>query len=324
MPFPTHRLRRLRRTEGLRRMVREHHLRVEHLIQPYFVIEGDRRVVPIASMPDQAQLSVDQLIEAVAHAIHNGIGAVLLFGIPDHKDEAGSQAYAEDGIIQRATRALKRHYPELVVITDLCLCEYTSHGHCGHVAHGEVRNDETLDLLVKGALAQAQAGADIIAPSDMMDGRIGRIRTALDAAGYSDVAIMAYAAKFASAFYGPFRDAAQSAPAFGDRRAYQMDPANGREALWEIALDDIEGADILMVKPALPYLDVLARARPLHPQPFAVYHVSGEYAMLKAAVERGWLDERRCVMESLLAMRRAGADLIITYYAVTVAAWLQE
>ncbi|QZA34149.1 porphobilinogen synthase [Hydrogenibacillus sp. N12] len=316
--------RRLRRSANLRRMVRETHLRVDDLIYPLFVTEGSgiRREVP--SMPGVYQLSLDRLNEEVEDVLALGIPAVILFGIPDHKDEVGSGAYDEAGIVQRALRQLKKAYPELVLIADNCLCEYTSHGHCGLVRDGEILNDETLELLVRTAVTQAEAGADIIAPSNMMDGFVSAIRDGLDTAGFKHTPIMAYSVKYASAFYGPFREAAHSAPAFGDRRTYQMDPANVREALREARSDVEEGADFLMVKPAMAYLDVVKALREAFPHPLVAYNVSGEYAMIKAAARNGWLDERAVVLELLTGVKRAGADLIITYHAKDVARWLRE
>jgi porphobilinogen synthase len=321
--FPIVRMRRLRRTETLRRMVRETTLTVHDLIYPMFVVPGEKQRQEVASMPGVFRVSVDELVRDAEEVAKLGIPAVLLFGIPERKDEWGSEAYDENGIIQRAVRALKRAVPDLVVITDVCLCEYTSHGHCGIVRETpggfEVDNDATLELLAKTAVSQAAAGADIVAPSDMMDGRIKVIREALDENGFAHVPILSYAAKMASAFYGPFREAAESAPKFGDRRSYQMDFANKREALREIALDLEEGADIVMVKPALAYLDIIAAARERFEVPIAAYNVSGEYAMVKAAAQMGWLDEDRIVWEILTAIKRAGADLIITYFAKEVA-----
>jgi porphobilinogen synthase len=321
--FPIVRMRRLRRTETLRRMVRETTLTVHDLIYPMFVVPGEKQRQEVASMPGVFRVSVDELVRDAEEVAKLGIPAVLLFGIPERKDEWGSEAYDENGIIQRAVRALKRAVPDLVVITDVCLCEYTSHGHCGVVRETpggfEVDNDATLDLLAKTAVSQAAAGADIVAPSDMMDGRIKVIREALDENGFAHVPILSYAAKMASAFYGPFREAAESAPKFGDRRSYQMDFANKREALREIALDLEEGADMVMVKPALAYLDIIAAARERFEVPIAAYNVSGEYAMVKAAAQMGWLDEDRIVWEILTAIKRAGADLIITYFAKEVA-----
>jgi porphobilinogen synthase len=321
--FPIVRMRRLRRTETLRRMVRETTLSVHDFIYPMFVVPGEKQRQEVASMPGVFRVSVDELVRDAEEVAKLGIPAVLLFGIPERKDEWGSEAYDENGIIQRAVRALKRAVPDLVVITDVCLCEYTSHGHCGIVRETpggfEVDNDATLELLAKTAVSQAAAGADIVAPSDMMDGRIKVIREALDENGFAHVPILSYAAKMASAFYGPFREAAESAPKFGDRRSYQMDFANKREALREIALDLEEGADIVMVKPALAYLDIIAAARERFEVPIAAYNVSGEYAMVKAAAQMGWLDEDRIVWEILTAIKRAGADLIITYFAKEVA-----
>lgn len=326
--FPIVRMRRLRRTETLRRMVRETTLTVHDLIYPMFVVPGEKQRQEVASMPGVFRVSVDELVRDAEEVAELGIPAVLLFGIPERKDEWGSEAYDENGIIQRAVRALKRAVPDLVVITDVCLCEYTSHGHCGVVRETpdgfEVDNDATLELLAKTAVSQAAAGADIVAPSDMMDGRIKVIREALDENGFAHVLILSYAAKMASAFYGPFREAAESAPKFGDRRSYQMDFANKREALREIALDLEEGADIVMVKPALAYLDIIALARERFEVPIAAYNVSGEYAMVKAAAQMGWLDEERIVWEILTAIKRAGADLIITYFAKEVARRLKE
>jgi porphobilinogen synthase len=321
--FPIVRMRRLRRTETLRRMVRETTLSVHDFIYPMFVVPGEKQRQEVASMPGVFRVSVDELVRDAEEVAKLGIPAVLLFGIPERKDEWGSEAYDENGIIQRAVRALKRAVPDLVVITDVCLCEYTSHGHCGVVRETpggfEVDNDATLELLAKTAVSQAAAGADIVAPSDMMDGRIKVIREALDENGFAHVPILSYAAKMASAFYGPFREAAESAPKFGDRRSYQMDFANKREALREIALDLEEGADMVMVKPALAYLDIIAAARERFEVPIAAYNVSGEYAMVKAAAQMGWLDEERIVWEILTAIKRAGADLIITYFAKEVA-----
>jgi porphobilinogen synthase len=322
--FPAVRLRRLRRTPALRELVRETHLSVKDFIYPLFITEGRGIRQEIESMPGQYRWSLDLLPAEVEAVARLGVRAVLLFGIPDHKDEVGSGAWAEDGIIQRAVRVIKATVPDLTVICDVCLCEYTSHGHCGIVRHGYVQNDETLELLARTAVSQAAAGADVVAPSDMMDGRVGAIRRALDEAGFSHVAVMAYSAKYASAFYGPFREAAGSAPQFGDRRAYQMDPPNVREALREVELDIGEGADIVMVKPALAYLDVIRAVRERFDLPLAAYNVSGEYAMVKAAARNGWLDERRVTLEILYGIKRAGADLIITYHAKDAARWLQE
>ncbi len=322
--FPIRRPRRLRRSEGIRRLVRETQLDPADFIYPLFVSEVVSEPVAISSMPGQYQWPVDALARQADELAAQRIGGVILFGIPEHKDEMGSAAYDEQGIIQRAIRRIKSAAPDLLVVTDVCLCEYTSHGHCGIVRDGDVVNDETLELLSREALSHVEAGADIVAPSDMMDGRVGAIRAALDARGYSGVPIMAYSAKYASAFYGPFREAAESAPQFGDRRSYQMDPANGREALREVELDIGEGADIIMVKPALPYLDVLARVRDTFDLPLAAYNVSGEYAMLKAAAANGWLDERRATLELLTGIKRAGADIILTYHAREAATWLAE
>ena len=293
-------------------------------IYPLFIVEGENARNEISSMPSQFQLSIDNAIRECEDLVRLSIPSVILFGIPDYKDEAGSGAYADDGIIQRATREIKKRFPELVVITDVCLCEYTSHGHCGVVADGYVKNDETLELLAKEAVSHARSGADIIAPSDMMDGRVGTIRTALDGEGFDHIPIMAYSAKYASAFYGPFREAAESAPQFGDRKTYQMDPANTDEALREIAFDIREGADIVMVKPALSYLDVIRRARDEFNMPLAAYNVSGEYSMIKAAAANGWIDGEKAMMEVLTSIKRAGADLIITYFAKEAAALLQN
>jgi porphobilinogen synthase len=322
MSFPAVRMRRLRRSDALRRLTRETRLSRDDLVLPLFVVEGRGVREPVASMPGVFRHSVDRLA-AEAKEVHRlGIPAVLLFGVPAAKDAVGSGADATDGVVQRAVEALKAAEPDLAVITDVCLCEYTDHGHCGIVRGAEVQNDPTLARLASAAVSHARAGADVVAPSDMMDGRVGAIRRALDEAGFPDVAILSYAAKYASAFYGPFREAAESAPQFGDRRGYQMDPANAREALREMRLDLAEGADALMVKPALPCLDVLAAARRELDVPLAAYHVSGEYAMLRAAAERGWLDGERAMLESLLAIKRAGADWILTYAAKDVAPML--
>ncbi|HLW69354.1 MAG TPA: porphobilinogen synthase [Candidatus Binataceae bacterium] len=319
MAFPINRPRRLRRTETLRRMVREIRLAPDDLIQPYFVCPGRDVRKPIAAMPGVAQLSVDNVVREAREAWSAGIPAIILFGIPTRKDAVGSEAWNDDGEVQRATREIKEQVPGLAVITDVCMCEYTDHGHCGAVAGNDVDNDATLDLLVREALSHARAGADMVAPSDMMDGRVGAIRAALDAEGFSHLPIMAYSAKFASAFYGPFREAAESAPQFGDRRSYQMDPPNGDEAMREIALDLDEGADIVMVKPALAYLDLIWRAKHEFQVPVAAYNVSGEYAMIRAAGLNGWLDEERATLEVLTSIKRAGADLILTYFATNVA-----
>jgi porphobilinogen synthase len=313
--FPHQRMRRLRQRESLRRMVRETRLSVSDLICPLFVCEGRDQRQDIPSMPGQYRFSVDLLLKEATDIKLLGIPAVILFGIPDRKDERGTAASDPKGIVQRAIMALKDQVPDLLVITDVCIDEYTSHGHCGIVKEGRILNDETLDCLRAMALSHARAGADVVAPSDMMDGRVGAIRDELDRAGFIDVPIMAYAAKFASCFYAPFREAAGSTPSFGDRQSYQMDPANAREAMREIALDVPEGADILMVKPALPYLDVIAAARSRMDLPIAAYQVSGEYSMIRAAARAGWLDETRAMMESLISIKRAGADLILTYFA---------
>ena len=320
---PRARLRRLRASAGLRGMSRETRLSPADFIHPVFVTHGRGVREPIAPMPGQFRLSVDQLAREAEDLVSLDIPAILLFGLPASKDARGSEAWDADGIVQRAVRALKDAQPDLVVVTDVCLCEYTDHGHCGVLDDaGGVINDATVELLAQTAASQAAAGADIIAPSDMMDGRVGAIRAALDGAGFAERALMSYAAKFASVFYGPFREAADSAPAFGDRSGYQMDPANGREAMRAIERDLAEGADIAMIKPALPYLDLVARARARFDAPLAAYQVSGEYAMIKAAAANGWLDERRAAMESLLAIRRAGADMILTYFAKDAARWL--
>jgi porphobilinogen synthase len=315
MAFPTQRLRRLRQHEGMRRMVRETRLSAADFIYPMFAMEGKDQRREIASMPGQFRLSIDLLVKEAGEVAGLGIPAIMLFGIPDRKDERGTSGYDPNGIVQRAITTVKDHVPGLLVITDVCIDEYTTHGHCGIVKDGRILNDETLDCLCAMAKTHAESGADMVAPSDMMDGRVAAIRSALDRAGYPELPIMAYAAKFASCFYAPFRDAAGSAPQFGDRQSYQMDPANRREALREITLDVEEGADIVMVKPALPYLDVIAAARAHTTLPIAAYQVSGEYSMIKAAGKAGWLDESRAVLESLLAIKRAGADLILTYFA---------
>ncbi len=308
-------MRRLRARESLRRLVRETHLEPSQLILPLFVCPGEGVRREIGAMPGNYQLSVDELVKECAEARRLGLGGVILFGIPESKDEMASGAYADDGIVQRAVRAVKQEVPDLVVITDVCNCEYTSHGHCGKVVNGEVDNDATLEWLAATAVSHARAGADIVAPSDMMDGRVAAIRRALDAAGFPHTPILSYAAKYASVFYGPFREAAESAPRFGDRRSYQMDPPNAREALREIELDIEEGADIVMVKPALPYLDIIRQARDRFDVPLAAYQVSGEFSMIVAAARNGWIDRERAMMETLLAIRRAGADLILTYFA---------
>jgi porphobilinogen synthase len=323
MPFPSTRLRRLRRTDVLRGLVRETELSPAHLIQPLFVVAGEGVREEVESMPGIERFSISGLVEEAVDVVAAGIGAVLLFGVPAAKDESGSGAYDDEGIVQMAVRALKEAHPDLAVITDVCLCEYTSHGHCGFVREGEVDNDITVELLANVAISHAEAGADAIAPSDMMDGRIGSIRFQLDEEGHSGVPIVAYSAKFASAFYGPFRDAAESTPDFGDRRGYQMDPANAAEAVREAELDLDEGADMLMVKPATAYLDVVRRIKDATGAPVAAYHVSGEYSMLKAAAANGWIDERAAVLETLTSIRRAGADAIVTYYAKEAAPWLR-
>src|SRR5947208_17031538 len=316
MPFPRTRLRRLRATRALRGLVRETRLDPGDFVYPMFIAHGIDRREPIAAMPGVDHLSIDHAVAEAGEAHQLGIPAVLLFGLPASKDEEGSGAWDDEGIVQLATRAIKEAHPDLLVIADLCLCEYTSHGHCGVVrGDGTIDNDATLELLARTATSQARSGADIIAPSDMMDGRVGAIRAALDEDGHTETPILAYSAKFASAFYGPFREAADSAPAFGDRRSHQMDPANVEEALREIELDLEEGADIVMVKPAMTYLDVIARVKAEFGVPTAAYHVSGEYAMIKAAARNGWIDEPRAMMETLTSIRRAGADIIITYYA---------
>jgi len=319
LTFPTTRLRRLRATPALRAMTRETTLDAADLVAPLFVAHGDTARREIASMPGHAQLSVQEAVREAKTLADLGVGGVILFGIPKGKDAEGSEAYAEDGIVPRALRAIKEAAPELLLWADVCLCEYTDHGHCGVIRDGRVDNDRTLPLLARASVAYARAGADLIAPSDMMDGRVGSIRRALDEAGMDDTPIVAYSAKYASAFYGPFREAAESAPQFGDRRGYQMDPANGDEAMREVALDVEEGADMVMVKPALPYLDVIRRVKERFGMPVAAYNVSGEYSMIKAAAERGWLDGERAALEVLTSIRRAGADVILTYFAKEVA-----
>ncbi|MBR1866447.1 MAG: porphobilinogen synthase [Lachnospiraceae bacterium] len=316
------RMRRLRTKEAIRSLVRENHVRREDLVYPIFVIEGEDIKNPVDSMPGIFQWSIDRLDEELERVIEAGIQAVLLFGIPAHKDEQGSEAYNDEGITQRAVRYIRQKAPELLVIADVCLCEYTSHGHCGLVCGHEILNDETLELLGRMSVSLAKAGADVIAPSDMMDGRVEYIRGALDEHGFTNTPIMAYSAKFASGYYSPFRDAAHSAPSFGDRRTYQMDPANGREAVRECENDIAEGADIIMIKPALAYLDVVKEVSHRTNYPIAVYNVSGEYSMIKAAAGNGWIDEKRIVMENMVAMKRAGAQIIITYHALDVAGWL--
>jgi porphobilinogen synthase len=322
MYYPSYRMRRLRRTPAIRRMLRETTLSVDDLIYPLFVIAGENVRNPISSMPGCFQLSIGNLLGEVREVAELGIPAVLLFGIPAHKDSAATGAYDPEGVVQMAVRAIKDEFPDLVVITDVCLCEYMDHGHCGVIQDGEVVNDVTLELLAKMAITHADSGADIVAPSDMMDGRVAAIRGALDDEGLSDTIIMSYSSKFASAFYGPFREAAESAPSFGDRKSYQMDPANGEEAVREALLDIEEGADIIMVKPALPFLDVIYAVKQETKFPLAAYNVSGEYAMIKAAAANGWLDEERAVVEAITGIKRAGADLIITYHAKDLVRWL--
>ena len=323
MAFPINRPRRLRRNETMRRMIRETRLAPDDLIQPYFVGPGRDVVKPIGAMPGIAQMSVDHVLREARETYAAGVPAVILFGIPAHKDATGSEAWNDHGEVQRAVREIKEHVPGLAVITDVCMCEYTDHGHCGAIKNNDVDNDATLELLVREALSHVRAGADMVAPSDMMDGRVGAIRTALDEEGFGDTPIMAYSAKFASAFYGPFREAAESAPQFGDRRSYQMDPPNGDEAMREIALDLEEGADIVMVKPALAYLDLIYRAKHEFNVPVAAYNVSGEYSMIRAAGINGWIDEERATLEVLTGIKRAGADLILTYFATKVARHLR-
>lgn len=319
MQFPEYRVRRLRKNENIRRLVRETTVGVDHLVYPLFAVPGKNFKKPISSMPGQFQLSVDHVAKEAKRAQELGIPAVLLFGIPEKKDALASGAFARDGIVQQAVKRIKNEAPEMLVITDVCLCEYTSHGHCGMLEKDRVLNDETLEVLAETALSHARAGADMVAPSAMMDGQVAAIREALDENGFDEVPIMAYSAKYASSFYGPFRDAAESAPQFGDRKAYQMDPANADEAIREISLDVSEGADIIMVKPALAYLDVICRAKQEFDLPLAAYNVSGEYAMVKAAAQLGWLDEEKVMMEMLTAIKRAGADIIITYFALEAA-----
>ncbi len=324
MYFPVYRPRRFRRTENLRRMVRETRLSVDHLVYPLFVMPGKGVKNPVQSMPGVFQLSVDHLLEEVRSVVEHNIPGIILFGLPEKKDEHGSEAYADKGPVQQAIRKIKDKWPDLTVITDVCLCEYTSHGHCGILRGDEVQNDATLEILARVALSHAKAGADIIAPSDMMDGRVGAIRESLDENGFEQTAILAYSAKYCSGFYGPFREAADSAPQFGDRRAYQMDVANSEEALREVALDVEEGADMVMVKPALSYLDIIRRVRDEFDRPVAAYSVSGEYAMIKAAAANGWIDGDRVMMEVLTSIVRAGADMILTYFAKDAAALLQN
>lgn len=316
--------RRLRNSEAIRRMVRENHVRVEDLIYPMFVMFGEQKKVEVPSMPGVYNYSLDEFVLALNEVVELGIPSILLFGIPETKDDVGSGAYHQHGIVQEAVRLAKKHYPELYVITDVCLCEYTDHGHCGIIREGHILNDPTLDLLAQTAVSHAAAGADMVAPSDMMDGRVAAIRKGLDEAGFEGIPIMSYAAKFASGYYGPFREAAGSTPQFGDRRSYQMDPPNGNEAMIETALDIEEGADLIIVKPALAYGDITYRTKQRFGLPVVAYNVSGEFAMVKAAAEKGWIDEKRIVLESLVSMKRAGADLIITYHALDVARWLRE
>ena len=315
MYFPEYRPRRLRKNENFRRMIRENSLSVDDLILPLFVTFGKNKKNEISSMPGQYQLSVDNLAKEAKEIYDLGIPAVILFGIPEHKDELGTDAYSDHGIVQQPIKEIKNKVPELMVITDVCLCEFTSHGHCGFVEKGDVDNDQTIDLLAREALSHAKAGADMVAPSDMMDGRVAAIREALDEEGFDNMPIMSYAAKYASAYYGPFREAAESTPEFGDRRSYQMDAANSNEAIREVELDIAEGADIIMVKPGLPYLDILRRIKDEFDHPLAVYNVSGEYSMVKAAEKMGWIDGEKVMMETLLSFKRAGADLILTYFA---------
>ncbi|NTW05883.1 MAG: porphobilinogen synthase [Peptococcaceae bacterium] len=324
MQFPRIRLRRLRYKENIRRLVRENRLSVDDLVYPLFVTYGNNIKKPITSMPGVYNFSLDLLLAEISQIIELKIPAVLLFGIPEKKDSVGSGAYDEEGIVQQAVRAIKAKYPEIIVITDVCLCEYTDHGHCGIIEENEILNDQSLQLLAKTALSHARAGADIIAPSDMMDGSVAVIRDKLDRQGFQNIPIMAYSVKYASSYYGPFREAAGSAPKFGDRRSYQMDFANGLEAIRETALDVDEGADIIMVKPALAYMDVIRMIKENFNSPLAVYNVSGEYSMVKAAAKMGWIDERAVVMETLTGFKRAGADIIITYHAKDVAGWIRE
>jgi porphobilinogen synthase len=324
MSFPVTRPRRLRRSEAIRSLARENHLSTHGFIYPMFVCPGKKVRNPIASMPGIAQQSVDMFLEECREVEQLGIPGIILFGIPEHKDAHGSEAYAEDGVVQRAVEAVRAAKLNLLVMTDVCLCEYTDHGHCGVVENGEVKNDPTLELLAKEALSHARAGADIVAPSDMMDGRVGAIRKALDGAKFEDIAIMSYAAKYCSGFYGPFREAAESAPQFGDRRGYQMDPSNAREAIREVELDLAEGADMVMVKPALPYLDIIHRVRETFTVPVGAYNVSGEYAMVKAAAANGWIEEKRVVLEILTGIHRAGASIVLTYHAKDAARWLKN
>jgi porphobilinogen synthase len=319
MAFPTNRMRRLRRTQRFRNLVRETRLSPESMIYPIFVCPGEKIRTEVSSMPGQYNVSIDNAVELARDAEKAGVGGILLFGLPPEKDEAGSDAYDENGIVQKALRAIRENVRELLLITDVCLCEYTSHGHCGLIKHHDVQNDPTLKLLADASVSHVRAGADMVAPSDMMDGRVGAIRQALDSEGFANTPIMAYSAKYASGFYGPFREAAGSTPKFGDRRSYQMDPPNAREALREIALDIEEGADIVMVKPAMAYLDIIARARETFDVPLAAYQVSGEYAMIEAASRAGWIERERIILETTTAIKRAGADILITYYALELA-----
>jgi porphobilinogen synthase len=323
MYFPAYRPRRLRKSERLRRLIRETNLEIEDLIYPLFIIYGQGKKKEISSMPGNYHFSVDRIAEEVKNVNELGIPGILLFGLPEKKDEAASGAYDENGVVQQAIKVIKKEVPELLIITDVCLCEYMSHGHCGVITNGEVNNDLTLELLAKTALSHVESGADVVAPSDMMDGRVAAIRSTLDENGYQTTPIMSYAAKYASSFYGPFREAADSAPQFGDRRSYQMDPSNGLEALREVALDIEEGADIVMVKPALAYMDIIRQVKDEFGYPVAAYNVSGEFSMVKAASEKGWIDEKEIVLESLTGMKRAGADIILTYHAKDVAKWLK-
>ena len=318
------RTRRLRQTVAMRDMVRENHVRVDELIYPLFVMEGENLAEPVESMPGICQYSLDRMNEELDRVKEAGIPAILIFGIPAHKDEVGSGAYDEHGIVQEAIRRIKKDYSDLIVIADVCLCEYTSHGHCGLIRDGIILNDETLPLLAKSAVSYAEAGADIVAPSDMMDKRVSVIRKALDEAGFTYTPIMAYSAKFASGYYGPFRDAAHSAPGFGDRKTYQMDPANGQEALREVEEDLAEGADLIIAKPAMAYMDIIRAIHESYNVPIVAYNVSGEYAMVKAAAANGWIDEKKIVMENMIGMKRAGAKMIITYHALDVARWIRE
>ena len=324
MYFPAYRPRRLRKTDNFRRMIRETKLSVDDFVYPLFAIFGKDLKKPISSMPGNFQMSADNLVKEVQKAKDLGIPAVLLFGIPDKKDEVASGAFLKNGVVQQAVKRIKDKVPDIIVITDVCLCEYTSHGHCGMIEKGEVDNDASLEVIAETALSHAKAGADMVAPSAMMDGQVGAIRDALDESGFDNLPIMAYSAKYASCFYGPFREAAESAPQFGDRKAYQMDPANGDEAMREITLDVEEGADIIMVKPALPYLDIIRRAREEFDLPIAAYNVSGEFSMIKAAAKLGWMDGERAMMEALTSIKRAGADIIITYFAIEAAKFLQK